>query len=102
MKNWPRAIYSAIAGHDESSWIGHWLVSAIVYSVTVHFWGLLAGIAASGLCMTFYANREGLNWGVAKATGKADRRKLRDGILDFAGPLLAHLLAWAIYLWGGP
>lgn len=95
-----RSIYDAVASSDPASWVGHLLICTTVLTVSSVLWGPLAAVGATGLTRTFYAYREGLNWGEARMTGRADKDKLRDGILDYAGPELAHWAAWALLLSG--
>jgi len=89
-----KEMVAEIAAHDPASWGSHWVICVGLSIVVAVVFGRVGGFVASEVLLVYFALREGLNYGSAHAVGKADRKKLKDGLLDFAGPLANHLVWW--------
>ena len=89
-----KAFIKKVASHDPSSWASHWLICVFTSLLVAFFFGKLGGLIASEILLIYFAVRETSNWITHKNKGHDPKLYRKDGLLDFTGPLVNHLLWW--------
>ena len=89
-----KAFIKKIASHDPSSWASHWLICVFVSILAALIFGWIGGLIVSEILLIYFAMRETSNWITHKRKGHPPGLYQRDGLLDFAGPAVNHLIWW--------
>ena len=96
-----KAFVNQVASHDAASWVSHFVICVVITTIAALIGGTFWGYVSSEILLVYFALREGLNYGNFHCeyshgyyTELAKKKKLKDGILDFAGPLVCHLTWW--------
>ena len=83
-----------IASHDPSSWASHWLICVFVSILAALIFGWIGGLIVSEILLIYFAMRETSNWITHKNNLDLPSKYQKDGILDFTGPFVNHLIWW--------